>query len=68
GMELITGPIEATAAGNLLMQAYGSGEISSLSELRQVVRDSFEINTYQPADTDIWDSQYRKFREICCRH
>jgi rhamnulokinase len=68
GMELVTGPIEATAAGNLLMQAYGSGEIASLPELRQIVRNSFEINTYQPEDTGIWESQYRKFMEVCCNN
>lgn len=65
GMELVTGPIEATAAGNILMQAYGSGEISSLSELREVVRNSFEIKTYQPDDIEAWESQYKKFLKIC---
>jgi rhamnulokinase len=50
------------------MQAYGSGEIASLPELRQIVRNSFEINTYQPEDTGIWESQYRKFMEVCCNN
>ena len=66
GVELITGPIEATAAGNILVQAYGSGEITSLSELREVVRNSFEIKMYQPEDIETWESQYQKFLNICC--
>lgn len=65
GLKLIAGPIEATAAGNILMQAYGFGEISGLSELREVVRNSFELKTYQPVDTEIWESQYKKFLKIC---
>jgi rhamnulokinase len=68
GLEIIAGPIEATAAGNILMQAYGSGEIASLAELREVVKNSFEIETYQPVDTDIWNDQYKKYIEICCNH
>ncbi|MBN1624130.1 MAG: rhamnulokinase [Clostridia bacterium] len=65
GLKLIAGPVEATAAGNILMQAYGTGEISSLSELRKVVRDSFEIKTYSPIDTVSWEKQYKKFLKIC---
>ena len=48
GRRVIAGPAEATAAGNALVQALGAGEIGSLEELRAVVRQSFEMEEYQP--------------------
>jgi rhamnulokinase len=46
GRKVIAGPVEATAAGNLLVQAIGAGEVSGLEEARAVVRRSFEITSY----------------------
>ena len=46
GRKVIAGPVEATAAGNLLVQAIGAGEVSGLEEARAVVRRSFEIESY----------------------
>jgi len=42
------GPIEATAAGNLLVQAIGAGEVSGIDEAREIVRQSFQIAEFQP--------------------
>jgi len=47
GRPVIAGPVEATAIGNLLVQAMGCGEISHLEELRQVVAASFELTTVE---------------------
>ncbi len=52
GIPVHAGPVEATGAGNILIQALAQGEISSLQELRTVVRNSFEINVYQPEQED----------------
>jgi len=41
GRKVIAGPTEATALGNILIQAIGAGEIKSLSEAREVVRNSY---------------------------
>jgi rhamnulokinase len=49
GKTVIAGPTEATAAGNILVQAIGAGAISSLSEARQIVQQSFPLETYQPS-------------------
>lgn len=65
GVRAITGPAEATASGNLLLQAYGCGEISSLSELRSCVRRSNEFDYYEPEDTEAWEAAYTRFREVC---
>jgi rhamnulokinase len=48
GREVIAGPGEATAIGNLLVQAIASGELNSLAEGRQLVRCSFELDRFQP--------------------
>jgi rhamnulokinase len=46
GRKVIAGPAEATAAGNLLVQAIGAGEVRDLAEAREIVRRSFEICEY----------------------
>jgi rhamnulokinase len=45
---VVAGPIEATAAGNLLVQAIGAGEVSGIDEAREIVRQSFQIAEFQP--------------------
>jgi rhamnulokinase len=45
---VIAGPTEATAAGNALTQAMGTGDIESLKELREVVRASFKLEEFRP--------------------
>ena len=48
GLELTAGPVEATLLGNVGMQAIVAGEIGTLSELRTIVRNSFELKTFKP--------------------
>ncbi len=48
GRRVVAGPMEATAAGNALIQALGAGDIGSLEELRAVVRQSFEVEEFRP--------------------
>jgi sugar (pentulose or hexulose) kinase len=62
GKKVITGPIEAAAIGNILMQARATEQIKSLSELREIVRNSFELKEYQPKDIELWDKQYEKIK------
>ena len=42
------GPIEGTAIGNVLTQAMGTGEVGSLDDLREIVRNSFPITRFDP--------------------
>ena len=63
GRPVVVGPVEATAAGNVLMQMVTSGEIASLAEGREIVRRSFELTTYVPEDTEEWEEAYERFRE-----
>jgi rhamnulokinase len=48
GRRVIAGPVEATAVGNALVQALGSGQIGSVDEIRDVVRRSFELHAFVP--------------------
>lgn len=61
GRKVITGPIEATAIGNILMQAKAAGQLKSIDEAREVIRNSFELKEYQPQDTALSEKQYSKF-------
>ncbi|MBE6364151.1 MAG: rhamnulokinase [Lentisphaerae bacterium] len=46
--QVVAGPIEATAAGNILVQAMAAGELASLDDVRKVIRASFELKTFVP--------------------
>lgn len=64
GRPVITGPIEATAIGNLLVQAMGCGELSNLAELRQIVANSFPRNPVEPDPANHWEHSRGKFTEL----
>lgn len=62
---VITGPIEATAMGNLLVQVRASGELSSLSQMREVIRNSSEVKRYEPTDPGPWNDAAARFEKLC---
>ncbi len=64
GRTVVTGPIEATSVGNILVQAMAVGLVKSLDEARGIVRNSFEVKRYEPRDTATWDSAYERYRNI----
>jgi rhamnulokinase len=51
GRRVVAGPAEATAAGNILVQAIGSGDVANLAEARAVVRRSFPVEVFLPGET-----------------
>jgi rhamnulokinase len=61
---VLAGPVEATAIGNVLMQALAQGVFASLEEARAIVRDSFEVHPFQPGDPAPWDAAYERFCEL----
>ncbi len=61
---VVAGPVEATAIGNILVQALALGHLKSASELRQVVADSFPGKTYQPQHQAEWKQALQKFNEL----
>ena len=64
GRVVVTGPIEGTAIGNLLIQAYGLGRLKSHQEIRQVVRASFPIETFQPQSNPLWEEAWKRFQKL----
>jgi rhamnulokinase len=61
GRPVVAGPIEATAAGNILMQMLATGAIGSLAAGRAVIRRSFATGRFEPRDTAAWDEAYARF-------
>jgi len=61
---VIAGPIEATALGNVLMQAVAAGDFASISQARQAVRESFEVEHYEPHASAAWDEAYDRFSKL----
>ena len=64
GRQVITGPIEATATGNIIMQAMALGHLASLEEGRQVMRNSFDVTTYEPVSRTGWDEAYARLLTV----
>ena len=59
--QVLAGPVEATAIGNVLVQAIGLGLLGSLTDAREVVRHSFEVRAYDPTYPDSWQEPYDRF-------
>lgn len=64
GIPVYAGPTEATAIGNIMMQAKASGAVKSLHEIRKVVKNSFEVTEYNPSPKLDWETAYLKFENL----
>lgn len=67
GKPVVAGPIEATALGNVLVQARAAGALSSLQDIRSVVRASVELVTFQPTQPDAWQQASQRLNELLNR-
>jgi rhamnulokinase len=64
GRPVVAGPVEATALGNIMMQAISSGHLGNLSEGRQAVADSIERRTYEPRSGVSWQAAYERLKGL----
>ena len=64
GRPVLTGPVEATAIGNILVQAMATGHLDSLADARSVVRRSVDVETYEPKRDERWDETYERFVQL----
>lgn len=64
GRPVYTGPVEATALGNIAAQAIALGEIKDIAEAREVIANSTEMGHFEPKDTAMWDEGYERFQKI----
>jgi rhamnulokinase len=64
-LPVVAGPVEATALGNVMVQAFAQGRVASLEEIRAVVSDSFQGSTYEPGgDPEEWSGLHERFSRL----
>ena len=63
GRVVVAGPVEATSAGNIVMQAVATGELSGVAEGRKVIRASFPLQVYEPKERAAWEEVYGRWVE-----
>jgi len=61
---VIAGPVEATALGNIMVQVRASGEVSSLDEIRSVIRKSAEVKAFSPGNPGRWEAAAAAFSNL----
>lgn len=64
GVEVLAGPQEGTAIGNIMIQAKAAGEVSDIWEMRRIIANSIDIVSYQPTNQAAWDVAYEKYLQI----
>lgn len=64
GKRVVAGPSEATAIGNVMMQAIGAGAVESLAEARKIIRASVETEEFLPQNTEQWNKAYEIFHNL----
>lgn len=64
GLSVIAGPSEATAIGNIMIQAKAAGYVNSLAEMRQIIANSVPLDEFTPENKTVWDQAYQKFLTI----
>ena len=64
GVPVIAGPTEATAIGNVMMQAKACKMVGSIQEMRSLIRSSVQTTTFEPKGTGLWDNAYPKYLKV----
>ena len=61
GKTVLAGPSEATAMGNILLQAKAAGLVKDKKEIRRIIRNSVELEMFDPEETALWELNYNKY-------
>jgi len=64
GCTVIAGPVEATAIGNIIVQAVALGQVASLAEGRAMIRRTFDVAAFEPANRQVWDDAYGRYLKL----
>ena len=64
GVDVLAGPQEGTAIGNIMLQAKAAGEVKDIWEMRQIIANSLALKHYAPEDKEAWDKGYEKYLAI----
>ena len=61
---VVTGPVEATAMGNIISQLMAYNEISDLKEGREIVRNSVKLKEFIPRNKYNWNKAYEDYLKL----
>ena len=64
GIPVVAGPSEATAIGNIMIQAKAAGCVDSLQEMRQIIGESVLLDEFLPQNPEVWAEAYQKFLAV----
>lgn len=64
GVEVLAGPQECTALGNIMMQAKAAGCVDGIFDMRRIIADSVVMKQFVPEDNELWDEAYEKYLKI----
>ena len=64
GLRVSAGPVEATVAGNVGIQAMAAGEIKDLRALKRLVAESFPARRFAPRNTEAWAAHFERYQEV----
>ena len=64
GVEVLAGPQEGTAIGNIMLQAKASGIVGDIWEMRRIIARSITMKRFVPQDQDEWDAAYSRYLEV----
>ncbi len=64
GMPVLTGPVEGTAIGNIMLQAKAAWLVKDIFDMRRIIAQSIDMKTYQPQDGPIWDKAYEQYMRV----
>ena len=65
GIPVVAGPTEATAMGNISIQAIAKGCMKNVSEARCILHESLELKTFEPKEVEAWNGAYKSFVQMC---
>ena len=64
GKKVVAGPSEATAIGNVMIQAMGAGVVGSLKEMRAIISQGVETEEFLPEATQEWEEAFKKYQTL----
>ena len=64
GIPVIAGPVEATAIGNIMVQAKTAKLYNNIWEMRQSIGDSIELTSFEPDNNELWATHYQHYLSV----
>ena len=65
GIPVVAGPTEATAIGNISIQAIAQGYMKNVQEARTILNKTLQIKKFAPAEVDAWNDAFQRFDAMC---